>query len=149
MPYVVEDHPPAPPRPWLGAMARGALGRCPNCGKGRLFERFLKVAPRCDVCGEELHHQRADDFPPYATMFIVGHAIGAGILAAENSFDLDWRIHLAIWPAATALLTLGLIQPVKGALVAYQWALRMHGFGDDEPAPMPEPTPALPRGPRS
>ena len=29
----------------------GFLCRCPNCGKGRLFEGFLKVVDACAVCG--------------------------------------------------------------------------------------------------
>ena len=48
-------------RPTGQAMLRGALGRCPSCGEGRLFTRFLKVADHCPACNEALHHQRADD----------------------------------------------------------------------------------------
>jgi hypothetical protein len=33
-----------------------------------------------------------------------------------------------IWLPLTGILTIGLLQPVKGAIVALQWALRMHGF---------------------
>jgi uncharacterized protein (DUF983 family) len=32
----------------------------------------------------------------------------------------------------TLILSLALLQPVKGAVVGLQWALRMHGFGGDE-----------------
>ena len=50
-------------RPLGLAIRRGFAGRCPNCGKGKLFRAYLKVADRCDHCGEDLHHQRADDAP--------------------------------------------------------------------------------------
>ena len=33
------------------AFKRGVLGRCPNCGKGKLFRAYLKVADSCNVCG--------------------------------------------------------------------------------------------------
>ena len=45
------------------AMKRGFRGRCPHCGQGKLFQKFLKTAERCDICGEEFHHHRADDLP--------------------------------------------------------------------------------------
>ena len=72
----------------MSAMKRGALGRCPACGRGRgrLFGRYLKVVDRCAECGTELHHHRADDLPPYLVIFIVGHLIGYGILTAEARF---------------------------------------------------------------
>jgi len=35
---------------------------------------------------------------------------------------------MTLWPAAVVVLTLALIQPVKGAIVGLQWAMEMHGF---------------------
>ncbi len=116
------------PSRWTAAM-RGFLGRCPACGRGRLFGRFLKVADRCDICGTEFHHHRADDFPPYIVMFIVGHAVVYGILQTETRLEVPLWIHLAVWPALTVVLAVGLLQPVKGAVVGLQYALGMHGFG--------------------
>lgn len=111
------------------AMKRGFLGHCPACDQGRLFGRFLKVADRCDACGTELHHHRADDLPPYLVIFIVGHVIGYGILMTETKLEMPLWIHLAIWPLLTVVLSLALLQPVKGAVVGLQYALGMHGFG--------------------
>ncbi|HEX2556552.1 MAG TPA: DUF983 domain-containing protein [Microvirga sp.] len=111
-------------------MGRGLRGRCPACGRGRLFGRFLKVADRCDSCGTDFHHHRADDLPPYLVIFLVGHIIGYAILTAETRFDdVPLWFHLALWPALTLVLCLGLLQPVKGAVVGLQYALGMHGFG--------------------
>ena len=124
---------------WWEAVRRGAAGRCPSCGGGRLFPRFLKVAEACDACGQELHHHRADDFPPYIVIFIVAHLVGTGILIAETRFeDTPLWFHLAVWPLLTVVLCLVLLQPVKGAVVGLQYALRMHGFGagaDRPPGP--------------
>ena len=113
----------------LRAMGRGALSRCPACGKGRLFGRFLKVVDQCEACGTEFHHHRADDFPPYIVMFLVGHLIGYGILMTETRMEVPLWFHLALWPALTLILCLVLLQPVKGAVVGLQYALGMHGFG--------------------
>ena len=113
----------------LPAMKRGFLGHCPACDRGRLFRRFLKVVDRCEACGTELHHHRADDLPPYIVIFIVGHLIGYGILMTETRMEVPLWVHLAIWPLLTLILSLLLLQPVKGAVVGLQYALGMHGFG--------------------
>ena len=110
------------------AFVRGLLGRCPCCGRGRMFGAFLKVNDRCDVCGEELHHHRADDFPAYVVIFIVGHLLVPAVLYVETNFAPSYWTHLALWLPTTLILTLGLLQPVKGAIVALQWRMGMHGF---------------------
>jgi uncharacterized protein (DUF983 family) len=119
------------PRDVVQAMWRGFRGRCPACGEGRLFRSFLKVNESCPVCGEELHHHRADDFPAYLVIVIVGHIVVPLVLAVETQLAPAYWIHLALWLPLTFGLSLGLLQPVKGTVVAVQWFLGMHGF---EPA---------------
>ncbi|RIK86298.1 MAG: hypothetical protein DCC69_07630 [Hyphomicrobiales bacterium] len=120
---------PAPhDRPLAQAMSRGFRGRCPHCGEGRLFGKFLKVADSCDVCGEEYHHHRADDLPAYLVIFIVGHVVVGAFMGMETAFQLTTWQHLAIWVPVTLVMTIALLQPTKGAVVGLQWALRMHGF---------------------
>ncbi len=122
-------------RPLGLAVRRGFMGRCPHCGEGRMFRAYLKVVDSCAVCSEDLHHQRADDAPPYLTMLVVGHFIVAGIVAFE-----EFTPQLPIWVGAigwmlmTLIASLILLPRIKGALVGYQWALRMHGFGGPEHA---------------
>lgn len=115
--------------PFAEAIWRGARGRCPRCNDGRLFGRFLKVRPECDACGLAFHHHRADDFPPYIVMFVVGHLLGYGVYISETRFEeVPIWLHLAVWPTLAIGLSLALLQPVKGAVVALQYALGMHGF---------------------
>jgi uncharacterized protein (DUF983 family) len=110
------------------AMARGARGRCPHCGEGGLFRAFLKVSDRCTNCGEELHHHRADDFPAYLVIVIVGHIVVPLVLAVETQCAPPYWFSMTLWPSLTAVLSLALLQPVKGAVVGLQWAMGMHGF---------------------
>jgi uncharacterized protein (DUF983 family) len=121
----------ATPRPhrdvWL-AMWHGLRQRCPNCGVGALYWRYLKVNDTCPHCGEELHHQRADDAPPYFTMIIVGHFVVGGVLALEKAFAPPSWVHSLIWLPLTLVASLWLLPRVKGALIGLQWALYMHGF---------------------
>ena len=119
------------PRDKVSAMWRGFVGRCPNCGKGAMFRAYLKVNDACSACGEELHHQRADDAPPYVTMFVVGHIVVALVLAAEVlTQEVPFWLEASLWSAVTVGLCLLLLPRIKGAFVGLQWSLRMHGFGE-------------------
>lgn len=113
------------------AMARGFTGRCPHCGKGKLFKKYLKVSDRCDACGEDYHHHRADDLPAYLVIFVVGHVVVGLFMGAEKMFELSAWAHLAILVPVTIASCLLLLQPTKGAVVGLQWALRMHGFSGE------------------
>lgn len=131
-----ESAPAAPvARPIGPALARGFRGRCPACGLGSIFVGYLEVAPACTVCGQPFHHHRADDLPPYLTILIVGHVVVAGLLITEKTWHPEIWLQMAIWLPVTAGLALALLRPLKGAVVALQWALRMHGFGRADPPP--------------
>lgn len=156
MPMILNSSEPAPgngPRPLSRALIAGWHQKCPACGRGELYSSFLKVRPQCPECGTELHHQRADDAPPYFTMVIVAHVVVGGILWMEKAFAPPTWVHLAIWLPLTLLLSLWLLPRVKGMLVGMQWALRMHGFasggvsGEGVDAAAPIPMPAVPRSP--
>jgi uncharacterized protein (DUF983 family) len=122
-------------RPWWPAVKRGFAGKCPHCGEGAMFRAYLKVNDACPNCGEEFHHQRADDAPPYLTIFIVGHIVAAMLMIADEQWpQLDMWIHMVLWPLVATLMCLWLLPGVKGALIGYQWALRMHGFATTLPA---------------
>lgn len=129
-----EKKPRRPARPVWDAMLRGGCNRCPHCGEGRLFASFLKTVNRCEVCGEEIHHHRADDLPAYLVVVILGHIVVGAFMAVEATSTLSTWQHLAIWIPLTVISALVLIRPVKGAVVGLQWALYMHGFGGEEDA---------------
>jgi uncharacterized protein (DUF983 family) len=113
------------------AMWRGFNCRCPNCGDGQLFQSYLKVNQACSICSAELHHQRADDAPPYFTMTIVAHIVIPGLLIAERIWQPELWIHAAIWFPLTLFLTWWLMPRIKGAIIGLQWALKMHGFSGE------------------
>ena len=102
--------------------------RCPNCGQGHLFSRFLKVVDSCQVCGEDYTPQRADDFPAYLVIIIVGHTVVPALLAVEIAYDPPAWLELLIWLPITLFSALFLLQPVKGTIVGLQWQTGMQGF---------------------
>jgi uncharacterized protein (DUF983 family) len=117
-----------PPVSLTQALTRGFAMKCPNCGRGHLFGRFLKVADHCELCGEDYTAQRADDFPAYLVIVVVGHLVVPALLAVAIAYNPpDW-LQLAIWLPVTLFSALGLLQPTKGVIVALQWQTGMHGF---------------------
>ena len=110
------------------AMWRGTLCKCPHCGKGRMFRAYLKVADQCESCGEQLNLHRADDFPPYIAIMIVGHLLVGLMLHMEMTWHVNPAVYLYTLVPLAIILPLAILPSIKGAIVAMQWAARMHGF---------------------
>ncbi len=119
------------------AMKRGFRSRCPRCGEGKLFRAFLKVDDHCSVCGLDFTPHRADDLPAYLVIVIVGHIMVPLALMIETNYSPPVALQLSIYLPLTFILSILLLQPVKGVVVGLQWALRMHGFDDNAPDGIP------------
>jgi uncharacterized protein (DUF983 family) len=127
------DSVPAEKRSVWTALKRGFRGRCPRCGEGKLFRAFLKVDSNCAACGLDFTPHRADDLPAYLVIIIVGHIVVPSVLWIETNYALTMALQLSIYLPFTLVASLLLLQPVKGAVVGVQWALRMHGFDEQDP----------------
>ena len=108
------------PNPWAPpstavAMLRGARGLCPSCGITHAFTGYLRVTPQCAACGAPLGSLRADDAPPYFTVFIVAHVVVGLMLLTDQMFDPPYWLQAVVWLPATVLLSVGLLRPIKGA----------------------------------
>lgn len=117
-------------RPVKPALWRGWRRRCPSCGEGAVLRGYLKVADSCDHCGEALHHHRADDGPAYLTILIVGHLMAPLLHITFTTFRPEPLVLFAVFAIGCLASSLYLLPRLKGAIVAFQWARRMHGFGD-------------------
>lgn len=114
---------------FMTGLKRGVQHRCPNCGEGRLYARYLKVDHDCEVCGHDLARYPADDGPAYFTILIIGHLFVAPLLL----FPFIWKappllvVPLTIIPLAA--LTLVLLPRVKGAVIGALWAHKLRKAG--------------------
>ena len=124
---------PAEKRDLWTALKRGLRCRCPRCGEGKLFRAFLKVDDQCAVCALDFTPHRADDLPAYLVIVIVGHIVVPLALMIETNYSPPVALQLSIYLPITLIASLLLLQPVKGAVVGVQWALRMHGFDEHNP----------------
>src|SRR3546814_13258088 len=100
----------------------------PRCGEARLFARCRKPGARCARCDQDWTHQQADDFPAYVSIFVTGHLMAPVIIGLTNDEGLSTMGLVSMILPLTLLLTVGLIQPAKGANIELQWWIGMHGF---------------------
>lgn len=111
------------------AIFKGWRRKCPKCGNGPLLKGYLKVRDHCSVCREELHNHRADDGPAYLTILIVGHLMAPLLHIAFVTWRPEPLILFTIFAVGCVALSLYLLPRLKGVVVGFQWARRMHGFG--------------------
>ena len=104
----------------------GLAGRCPRCGEGRLYGGFLRLAERCEVCGLKLSELNAADGPAFFAMSAVGTLVAFAALFMEVAYSPPVWVHLLIWLPTIAVLSLVLLRPLKGIMVAQTY--RHRGF---------------------
>jgi len=111
------------------AVWRGWRGRCPNCGGGAIIKGYLGTRRTCQVCREPLYHHRADDGPAYLTILIVGHLMAPLLHIVFVQFRPEPLTLFTVFAVGCIGLSLYLLPRLKGAIIGFQWARRMHGFG--------------------
>lgn len=115
-------------RPTWPAIRKGMAHRCPNCGKGALYEKYLKLRKECSECGEDLSFARADDGPAYMSILVTAHVMGiAQLLVFELWQPAAW-VMAVTFSIGVVVMALTLLPRFKGLIVGVQWAKRMHGF---------------------
>jgi len=110
--------------PLRRSVTRGLKGRCPSCGQGRVFWRYLKVCDSCEACGCELARYPADDGPAYLTILVVGHLIVAPLLF----FPIVWRSP-AIYSVPIALCSLTAVTLLALPVIKGGWIGLMYSLG--------------------
>lgn len=104
----------------------GLRCRCPRCGQGKLFSGYLKLAPVCTVCGLDLKFADSGDGPAVFVIFIVAPIVIALALLVGALFNPPPYVHLILWIPTTLVLSLLLLPPFKGVLVAQQYRHDAH-----------------------
>ena len=99
----------------------GLSCRCPHCGKGRLFQGFLKVRPSCEACGFDLATIETGDGPATFIMQIAGFIVAFTALYVEIAYSPPMWLHLIVWIPLVAVLALALMRPGKGLMTALQY----------------------------
>ncbi len=109
------------------AVGRGLSCRCPRCGRGNIFARYLKPAASCTHCNEAYGKIRTDDIAPYFTILVVGHIIVPLVLLVEKLYAPPAWTHWSLWPPLTLLAVFIVLPRVKGAVMGWMWWLGIRG----------------------
>ena len=99
----------------------GLRCKCPVCKDGHLFKSYLKVADRCDNCGADLSREDSGDGTAPFIMIFVGFIVAFLAVYTELKFDPPFWLQMIIWIPISTLLTLGLLQPLKGVMINLQF----------------------------
>lgn len=107
-----------------GTLSCGIRGRCPRCGNGKLFDGFLRLAPRCSACGLDYAFADAGDGPAVFVMLIGGAVVlGTGLLM-DIAYEPPIWVHIIVLLPLALIVCLGLLRPLKGLLVVQQYRMR-------------------------
>ena len=110
--------------PPLSPSQTGMRGLCPRCGEGKLFKGFLDIQPRCAVCGLDFSFADSGDGPAVFIMMIVGFIVVGLALVVEFTFHPPYWVHVVLWVPLVLILSIGLLRPLKGWLIAQQYRHR-------------------------
>jgi len=125
----VNTEPTFPERTIWQTLRLGIAGRCPRCGVGRLFQSYLKVVDRCEVCDLGLEGHDSGDGPVVPAMLVLGGLIVGAVLITEIMYEPPIWLHMVIWLPLSTLLTLWILPRLKGMGIAIQHRVR----STDEP----------------
>jgi uncharacterized protein (DUF983 family) len=112
---------PAADRSEPSPIRAGLTCRCPRCGKGRLFQGFLDLRPRCDACGLDFAFADSGDGPAVVVIFIAGFIVVGCALAVELGYAPPIWVHALLWGPLILATTLLPLRPMKGLMVALQY----------------------------
>jgi uncharacterized protein (DUF983 family) len=99
----------------------GLACRCPRCGKGRLFQGFLTLQPRCETCGLDYSFIDSGDGPAVFVIMLAGFIVVGLALWVEFAYRPPLWVHAALWLPLILVVTLAPLRPMKGVLIALQY----------------------------
>jgi uncharacterized protein (DUF983 family) len=99
----------------------GLACRCPRCGKGKLFNGFLSLRPRCEACGLDYNFADAGDGPAVFIILIAGFIVVGCALVVEFNYAPPFWVHVLLWGPLILATTLLPLRPMKGLMIALQY----------------------------
>ena len=118
-----------------GSIIAGLSCSCPRCGRGKLFQGFVSLRPRCEVCGLDYSFADSGDGPAVFITFLAGFIVVFAALVTEVVYQPPLWVHAALWLPLILIVTLGPLRPMKALLIALQYHHRAAEgrFGENKP----------------
>ncbi len=109
------------PQSFGATLWSGIAGRCPACGRGKLFDGYLRLAPRCTVCGLDYDFADSGDGPAVFVILVTGFIVCGAALIVEVLYSPPYWLHAVLWGSLSIVLPLVLLRSFKGVLIALQF----------------------------
>lgn len=119
-----------PSYPPVSPLAAALACRCPRCGKGKLYDGLLSVAPHCAVCGLDLASQEAGDGPAVFVVLILGALVVGLAIIVQNAFDPPIWVHMVLWTPVIIGGAILMLRPLKAWLIAMEYRHHLLGAPD-------------------
>ncbi|TIM63572.1 MAG: DUF983 domain-containing protein [Mesorhizobium sp.] len=107
--------------PPLQPVLTGVRGLCPRCGKGHLFNGFLTLKPKCEVCDFDYSFADPADGPAF---FVICFACVPSVLLGvwqQVAFETPYWVHLLTTLPFMLITCIPPLRPLKGWLIASQY----------------------------
>ncbi len=99
----------------------GLMCRCPRCGQGKLFKGFLTLAPKCERCSLDYSFADAGDGPAVFVVLFAGMIVASAAVMVEFTWRPPYWLHAILWIPTILVISLGMLRPLKGLLIALQY----------------------------
>ena len=118
------------PRQWpqLSPFGTGLAGKCPRCGRGRLFNGLLQVNERCDHCDLDLSPHDTGDGATVFVILILGAVVVALAIWLEAAVAPPPWVHLLVWLPSITVLAIAMLRPFKGILIGLHFKNLRHKY---------------------
>ena len=112
----------------MGRMGRRVIsaiaGKCPRCGRGKLFTGYLSVAKSCDSCALDFEGHDSGDGPAVLVIMLLGFVVAFSAVAVDFIYTPPFWVHVVVWPPVILIGALAVLRPLKGAFVGLQYKFR-------------------------
>lgn len=110
-----------PQRPARSAFDLGVRGCCPRCHRGRIFNGFLRLAGRCEVCGLDFAFADPADGPAFFAMSIASFPVVGLAAWLELALEVPLLLNILLTSTFIVAVCCALLRPLKGWLVCSQY----------------------------
>jgi uncharacterized protein (DUF983 family) len=110
--------------PDISPFRAGLTFKCPNCGKGKLYSKYLNITENCDVCGVTLGELDTGDGPAVFVMLVMGFAVVGLALVVEVKFSPSLWMHMGMWTPLILGGSLSMLPLLKSMMFAAQYRTR-------------------------
>ena len=105
----------------MSPVETGMRGRCPACGEGQLFKKFLSFNENCEACGADFQMEDAGDGPAVFVIFLTGIFIIPMALAFYMVTGLPMIVTILLFSVVIIIASLWLLRIMRGVMFNLQW----------------------------